>query len=176
MRMGLPSPGKIPHFLATLTPCLPPCPPSTYFPLPHLCLQWAAASWCSGFPSGAMFQSFPRKMGPSLVSGSWDHSLNFWRFQLYCEHLLSIPLVIVNKHTLQRNFRNENLRPFRDNGIHPFIKNKTALKKFLQHAKLWPSEQSLNLVQFPENIFGSIFFFLVLYCAVCLCVPMHVCL
>lgn len=38
IRMGpwgsVTSPWKIPHFLATLTPCLPPCLPSTYFPSP----------------------------------------------------------------------------------------------------------------------------------------------
>ena len=33
-----------------------------------------------------------------------------------------------------------------------------ALKKLLQHEKLWPPEQNLNLVHLPENIFESIFF------------------
>lgn len=145
-------------------PCLHPAYPlHLSFPSPLFFVsRWVAVSWCSGFSSRTIFLSSPKENLPPLKIRHLEATFfTFWAFQLYCPHLLSIffCLCFFDKPILRRNFKGEDPKPLRDNKI--FFDYKDNFKGISYRTqKLWPSEQNLNLVHLPGNIFGAIIFLL----------------
>ena len=160
-------PQRIPHSPP------PPCPAtlatlcSISFPPPH-----------SLFPEGRA-PIYPHAFSPPLVKSApfntqaFGGHCTFWGFQLECVHLLStfFSLCLLVRH-VRRILTVEDFKPVRDNSMPSWILEK-ALKKLLQHEKLWPPEQNLNLVHLPENIFESIFFLCFVSFDISLCMSLY---